>query len=83
MYGGQVWYTSDTARQNKEHQHVLNRVFPQNRSACVYPYACSFNSICNGSTDIEQQLIDLGPRALGLGVGFKEREPNHDETFED
>lgn len=62
---------------------VLNTHFPQNRSACVYPYACTFNSICNGSTDIEQQLIDLGPRALGLGVGFKEREPNHDETFED
>jgi PD-(D/E)XK nuclease superfamily len=79
LHRGQSEYVNDDLPK----MFGLNRNFPQNRSACVYPYACTFNSICNGSTDIEQQLIDLGSRALGLGIGFMKREPNHDETFED
>ena len=62
---------------------VLNVGFPQNRSACVYPYSCTFNSICNGMNDLEQQLIDFGARALGMGAGYVERQPNHDESFEE
>lgn len=83
---GQLEYINASQKLYKSSLPVmktLNVHFPQNRSACVYPYSCTFNSICNGMNDLEQQLIDFGARALGMGAGYVERQPNHDESFDE
>lgn len=55
---------------------MLNKHFPQNRTACEYPYRCNFHTICHGKVEpLEGMLLDGQ-----IPSNFRSRKTNHDES---
>lgn len=64
-----------------QREDILNMIFPQDESACEFPYRCRFHEICHGTEGLEEAAIQSG--LSGLGMGYEARQPNHWEGGEE